>query len=344
MAEAVPNYTLAQIAEALGGELIGDPDLVIQRPVPAGYPDPEGITFTESDHYSMHIRNKPCGAAIVKQKDPELPIHQIVVDQPRAAFMRVLEMFECPSHPAEGVHPTAVVSPDAELGEQVSIGAHCSVGASKIGDCVVIHSGARVSDRCSIGEKSVIHANAVLYSDTVLGSGCIIHSGAVIGSDGFGYHFDGQQQVKIAQVGRVVLGDDVEIGAQSTIDRATCGDTVIKRGTKIDNLVQIGHNVTIGEHCVIASQCGIGGSSKLGNRVTMGGQAGVSDHVTICDDVTLAARTGVAGSIDKPGVYIGYPEMPIGMGMRVLASLKELPSLLKRVKSLERDRKPGGDS
>lgn len=344
MAEAVPNYTLGELASALDGQLIGDAGYVIKRPVPAGYGDPEGITFTESDFYSDHIQKSPCGAALVKEHNPNLNLNQIIVESPRSSFMKVLKMFECHPEVDLGVHPTAVVSIDAELGEGVSIGAHCVVGASQIGDGAVIHAGARIGDGCKIGANSVIHPNAVLYSDSMLGVGCVIHSGAVIGSDGFGYYFDGQRQVKIVQVGRVVLGDEVEIGAQSTIDRATCGETVISRGTKIDNLVQIGHNVTIGEHCVIAAQCGIGGSTKIGNRVTIGGQAGISDHVAICDDVTLAARTGVAGNIDKPGVYIGYPEMPIGMGMRVLASLKELPSLLKRVKNLERNKDSGTDS
>lgn len=343
MAREVPSYTLGELAEALGGRLIGDASLLIRRPVPAGNPDPNGITFTESEYYSEHIRQKPCGAAIVKEHDPELPVEQIVVEHPRMKFAEVLEMYIAPAGPEEGIHPTAVVSHEAEIGENVAIGAHCVVGAAKIGDGVTIYSGAQVGDRCEIGSGSVVHSNAVLYEDTVLGEGCVIHSGASIGTDGFGYQFDGEQQVKIAQVGRVVLGDAVEIGSRTCIDRATCGETVIGKGTKIDNLVQVGHNVIIGENCVIASQTGISGSTKIGNRVTIGGQVGIGDHIKICDDVTLAARTGVTGDIESPGAYAGYPALPIGQGMRVISGQKEIPGLLKRVRQLEK-RLSEGDS
>ncbi len=194
---------------------------------------------------------------------------------------------------------------------------------------------AYIGEGCELGEGTVVYPHAVLYRDVTTGRRCRIHAGAVLGADGFGYVWDGQRRVKIPQVGRVVLGDDVEIGANSAVDRATAGETRIGSGTKLDNLVQIGHNVRIGEHTVAAAQTGVSGSTTIGNRVTIAGQVAFSDHVEVCDDVVLGGRTAVIQNIREPGEYLGFPARPLGEAMRALSLATKLPELAARLRRLE---------
>jgi UDP-3-O-[3-hydroxymyristoyl] glucosamine N-acyltransferase len=209
---------------------------------------------------------------------------------------------------------------------------------AEIGTGSRIYSFAYVGENCRLGEGCTLYPHSVLYQDVTLGARSIIHSGAVLGADGFGYAWDGSRRVKIPQVGAVVLGDEVEIGANTTIDRATAGATVVGTGTKLDNLVQVGHNCRIGEHTVVAGLSGISGSTKIGSRNTLAGQVATADHVTVCDDVTLAGRTGVTNDIKEPGAYFGFPARPLGEAMRSLVLVSRLQDLFARVRKLEREK------
>jgi UDP-3-O-[3-hydroxymyristoyl] glucosamine N-acyltransferase len=237
----------------------------------------------------------------------------------------------------EGVHPTAVVDPSAKIDPAAFVGAFAVI---ERGAC--IEAGARVFPFCYVGENCVVGSEAtlnpgvVLYQDVCIGARSIIHGGVVIGGDGFGFVWDGKRRIKVPHVGGVKIGDDVEIGAGTTIDRGTAGDTTIGRGTKLDNLVQIAHNVRIGEDSVIAAQNGISGSCTIGNRVVMGGQGALSDHATLVDDVTFGGRTGSSQDILEPGTYFGTPARPIQEAMRSYLLVPKLPELMSRLRTLEK--------
>jgi UDP-3-O-[3-hydroxymyristoyl] glucosamine N-acyltransferase len=239
--------------------------------------------------------------------------------------------------PAPGVHPTACVGRDVTLGSGVHIGPNAVVkdGAS-IGDRTVVDAGAVIGERVIVGADCVVHSNATLYRDIRLADRVIVHSGTVIGSDGFGYVQDGKTRVKIPQVGTVVVEDDVEIGANVAIDRSTLGATVIGRGTKIDNLVQIAHNVVIGEHTVVCGLTGISGSVTIGDNVTLAGQVGLADHVAIGSNATIGAQSGVTKDLPGDQYYLGSPAVPIGQASRQYAVIANLPELSKRVRELEK--------
>jgi UDP-3-O-[3-hydroxymyristoyl] glucosamine N-acyltransferase len=338
MENEVKGWRLSELASAVGGEMEGAADPWIARPVPAGSDDPEGITFAESKRYLERVIASDVGAVLIARDAPDIPKPAIRVDSPRAAFGTILHLAQRPLDLTMGIHPTAVVSPEARVAASAAIGALCVVEGS-----VAIGAGARIFPLCYVGRGCVLAENVTLYpgvvlvQDVVIGPGSTIHSGAVLGSDGFGYSEDQGVRRKIPQVGRVVVGPDVEIGANACIDRATCGETVIGRGTKIDNLVQIGHNVSIGQDTVLAGQAGVSGSAQIGDRVLVGGQVAITDHAHIVSDVRLAGRTGVMGDITEPGQYFGTPPTRPGEAMRQLASLAKLPELIKRVRQLEEE-------
>jgi UDP-3-O-[3-hydroxymyristoyl] glucosamine N-acyltransferase len=261
----------------------------------------------------------------------------IRVERVKLAFIRALELFAPGEGPAPGVHPTAVIGEGVSLGEGVRVGAFAVIGdGARLGERTIIDAHAVLGEQVETGPDCRVRPHAVLYPRTVLGARVTVHSGAVIGADGYGYEWDGRRHRKVPQIGRVRLCDDVEVGANSTIDRATTGETVIGPGTKIDNLVQIGHNVRTGAHCLIISQTGIAGSAKLGNGVVLAGQVGVKDHIEIGDGVQAAGKSGVWGS-QPPGVVIsGHPARPHREQVRIEAALGKLPELMRRVRELER--------
>jgi UDP-3-O-[3-hydroxymyristoyl] glucosamine N-acyltransferase len=261
----------------------------------------------------------------------------IKVDSPRVAFGMLLALSARPLPLQAGIHETALISPLAEVHESASVGPYVVVEAgAKIGAGARVYPFCYVGEGCSIGEKAVLYPNVTLYQDVEVGARAIIHSSAVLGADGFGFVWDGKRRIKVPQVGRVLIGDDAEIGAASTIDRATAGSTVIGRGTKIDNLVQVGHNVRIGEDGVIAGQSGISGSCVVGDRFVMAGQCALSDHATITDDVTFAGRTATSKDITEPGVYFGVPAKPAQEGLRAFMLQPKLPEMFARIKKLEK--------
>jgi UDP-3-O-[3-hydroxymyristoyl] glucosamine N-acyltransferase len=261
------------------------------------------------------------------------------VDRPRQAFGRLLALFHRPLPIESGIHPSAIVSSDAKVSPTASIGAYVVVeSGATIGEKSKIYPFAYIGEGCKLGEAVTVYPHAVLYQDIEIGDRSIVHAGAILGADGFGFVWDGPKRtrkIKVPQVGRVVIGPDVEIGALTAVDRATAGETVLHEGVKLDNLVQIGHNCVIGEHSVIAGQTAVGGSSVVGKRDEIGGQVAINDHVVVGDDIILAGRTGVTKDLPDTGVYWGVPAVPIITAKRVSALTAKLPDMYKRIKDLE---------
>ncbi len=326
---------LRDIARVLDGEISGEPELDIKGV--AGIEDArEGdITYVADKKSIPFAQKSPASCVLVKDFIPELKMTQLAVPDPRYAFAVLLGHFYEGPRLQAGVHDLAFVSDEASLGPEVSVGAFAYVsGGARIGARTVLYPGVFVGEGSSIGEDCLIYPNAVIREGVSVGDRVIVHAGAVIGSDGFGYVMRENKHFKIPQGGGVTIGDDVEIGACTTIDRATTGSTVIGNGTKIDNLVQIAHNVKIGENSILVSQVGIAGSTNIGSNVIIGGQAGITDHVNIADGTILAARSGVMSDLKK-GVYGGAPAAPRREFMRVMSYLYKLPELNGRIKELE---------
>ena len=333
------SWTLGEIAELLGGLLDGPSELLISRPVPAGSSDPHGITFAESAEYLAKITDTMVGAVLVPKGTPSLVVASIQVDHPREAFGRLLALFHRPLPIEQGIHSTAVVSPLATISPSASIGPYAVVEKfAVIGDNCRIYPFAYIGESCHLDNGVTVFPHAVLYQEVQVGERSIVHAGAVLGADGFGFVWDGRERkrrMKVPQVGRVIIGSDVEIGALTAIDRATAGETEIFEGVKLDNLVQVGHNCTIGEHTVIAGQTAVGGSSHVGKRNDIGGQVAINDHVEMGDDIILAGRTGVTKDLLEAGVYWGVPAIPIVTAKRVSALTLKLPEMYRRMKDLE---------
>ncbi len=326
---------LRDIARVLDGEISGEPELDIKGV--AGIEDArEGDITYVADKKSIPLAKKsPASCVLVKDFIPELKITQLAVPDPRYAFAVLLGHFYEAPRPQAGVHDLAFVSDEASLAPEVSVGAFAYIsGGASIGVRTVLYPGVFVGEGSSIGEDCLIYPNVVIREGVSVGDRVIVHAGAVIGSDGFGYVMHEKKHFKIPQVGGVTIGDDVEIGACTTIDRATTGSTVIGKGTKIDNHVQIAHNVKIGENSILVSQVGIAGSTNIGSNVMLGGQAGITDHVNIADGTILAARSGVMSDL-KRGIYSGAPAVPRREFMRVVSYLYKLPELNERIKELE---------
>lgn len=332
------GWTLEHIGQLLGAEVRGPAGLVVRRPVPAGSDDPEGVTFAESAKYLETVLASKVGAVIVAKDAEPFDKPALLVDVPRLAFFTLLSLSERKATNARGVHPTAVIDPSATVSASANIGPYVVVaGDAVIADHVEVFPFCFIGPGCRIGEGARIMPGVVLLQDVVLGARAIVHSGAVLGADGFGFVWDGTRRVKVPQAGGVEIGTDVEIGANSAIDRATSGATVVGDDVKIDNLVQVGHNAAIGAHTVLAALVGVAGSVTLGERVMAGGQSGFADHLTVGDDVVLAGRTGLFGDLLEPGEYFGLPPKPIGKAMRVIALQQKLPELVARIRALEEE-------
>jgi UDP-3-O-[3-hydroxymyristoyl] glucosamine N-acyltransferase len=330
-------FTAAEIAAHIQGEVVGDANLAL-----TGFASAEGaktgdLTFAENDYYFTRAEQGAASAILVPVEFSQSAKTLIRVRNPRVAFARVLPLFfPPPTYPA-GVHPSTVIAPDAVVDPSASIGPLCVIGAgAHVGPRSVIGGGCQIGERCEVGEDCHVWPRVTLYPGVRLGHRVIIHSGTVVGSDGFGYVFDEGRHIKIPQVGTVVIQDDVEIGANVTIDRGALGPTVIGRGTKIDNLVQVGHNVVIGEHTVLVAQVGIAGSTRLGNHVTLGGQVGVAGHLKLGNEVTVAAQSGVMHHIPDGEKWLGSPARPDRQTKRQLIALQQLPELLRRVSEMEK--------
>lgn len=333
----LPTRTLKELAVYLGGTVQGDGNLAVNGLAPLENAGPDKITFLANPKYATKVADTGAGAVLMAPGGERYGRNVIEVANPYLGFAKLLTLFYTQPHPPLGVLPGANVGSQVTLGENVSIYPGACIGSNvTIGNGTVVHSGAVVYDGAVIGDNCVIHANVVIRDRCRIGRRCIIQPGAVIGSDGFGYAPDGRSYYRIPQIGIVVLEDDVEVGANCCIDRAALEVTLIKRGTKLDNLVQIAHNCQIGEDCMIVSQVGISGSTKIGNHVTLAGQVGVAGHLTIGDNVMVGAQSGVPGSLAANAGYSGTPAMPHKDWLRAMAVVPRLPELKKTVNALEK--------
>jgi UDP-3-O-[3-hydroxymyristoyl] glucosamine N-acyltransferase len=326
---------LKDLASMLGGEIIGDPEIEIQGAAGIHEVKQGEITFLSDMKLMRECAGSNASCVIVKHFIPGIDKTQVVVKNPLYAFARVLEHFFTAPVQHLGISSDAFISEKARIGKDVSIFPFAFISDNvAIGDNTVIHPGVFLGNDTVVGAQCVLYPNVTVREKVTLGNRVIIHSGSVIGSDGFGYVFEDGRHHKIPQVGGVIIGDDVEIGACVTIDRATTGNTTIGSGSKIDNLVQIAHNVWIGENAIIVAQVGIAGSTEIGNFVVLGGQVGVADHSRIDDGTMIGAQSGVFGHVSK-GVYSGFPLMPHRDWLKASALLARLPELSKRIKELE---------
>lgn len=322
----------------LNGKVEGDSTLPIHALAKIEDAGPHDLSFIANPKYARFLDESKAGAILVSAGLKRRSGTVIVVDNPYLSFVKLLEVFFPEVREvAVGVHKSAVVDSSATLGEDVAIGACCVIEAGAVvGAGTTIYPNTHVGRDVKIGEFCIIYSNVSLRYGVQLGNKVVIQNGAVIGSDGFGFAAETESFRKIPQVGIVIIEDDVEIGANTTIDRATLGQTKIGRGTKIDNLCQIAHNVTIGEHCVLAAQTGIAGSTTIGNRCQLGGQVGIVGHLKIGDGAMFAAQTGVSNNVAAGVIVSGSPSRPIAQWKRIEASLNRLPDLLKRVRELEK--------
>jgi len=321
---------LKEIAKILGGRLIGK-DLEINGVASIDDAKEGEITFSLD---GKGIKNIKASAIILKELTTEIDIPVILLDNPKLAFSKLLSIFSPQKHP-RGISEKASIGKDTKIGKDVAIREFAVIEDSvKIGDGVIIYPMVYIGRDVVIGKEAIIYPGSIIMN-AIIGNRVIIHSGCVIGSDGFGYIQDNGRSIKIPHRGGVIIGDDVEIGANTTIDRGTIENTIIGEGTKIDNLVQIGHNCIIGKNCIIVALVGISGSSIIGDNVTIAGQAGVSDHIRIGKNVTIAARSGVTKDIPDGLVVSGFPAREHNEEKRLYGLIHRLPQLIERVRRLE---------
>lgn len=334
--------SLSQIASTLGVPLPDGADRPITGMAMLDEAGPDELAFMGSEAYAKAFSATRAGAVIVARK-LKLPEHRpasvvLPVDDADLASAKVLDLFAPPVPQPRGIDPTARIDASAQLDDGVAVAAYVVIGSgARIGRGTVLHAGVVVGDDVVIGESCQIYANVVLRERITLGDRVIINAGSVIGTDGFGYRWDGQKHVKIPQIGTVVIEDDVELGSCVCIDRAKFSATRVGRGTKIDNLVQIGHNVRIGPNCIITGQAGIAGSATIGAGVVLGGQSAVRDHISMGDGAMLAACSGVMEDVPPKTVVSGLPALPHRQSLREQAALRRLPDLVVQMRKLQEE-------
>ncbi len=333
------GYTLSELQARLGGEAIDDTGQRYTNVASLGQASDTEISFVASEKYLEVARASRAGALLIPPSLADrLSMPRLAVANPHAAFARAAALFH-PEPPAEaGIHPSAVIGEGAVIAPEASIGPNVVIGAgSRIGAHTRIAAGAAVGAGVAIGADCRLYPNVCVYDACVIGDRVILHAGCVIGSDGFGLAREGERWLKVPQVGRVVVGDDVEIGANTTVDRGALEDTLIGAGAKIDNLVQIAHNVQIGEHTAIAGCAGIAGSTRIGRHCLIGGAAMILGHIEIGDGVTVSGASFIGKSIKEPGVYTStQPQMPHAEWLRNAAQLRHLADMRERIRTLER--------
>jgi|KBSSwiStaDraftv2_1062776.scaffolds.fasta_scaffold548893_2 UDP-3-O-[3-hydroxymyristoyl] glucosamine N-acyltransferase len=334
------RLTLRQIVEQLGGEAVGEVVEPLTGVATLDSAGPRQIAFLANPRYRSRLASTRAGAVILGPGDRDAAaIPRIVADNPYAYYARTVTLFH-PEKPAQpGVHPSAQLHADADVSANAEIGPHAVIGpGARIGDGVRIGAGTVVGAGVSIGAGTRLHARVTIYDGCTIGERCVLHSGAVIGADGFGMARSEGRWIKIPQVGAVVIGDDVEVGANTCIDRGALDDTVIEEGVKLDNQIQVGHNCRIGAHTVIAGCTGIAGSVTVGKHCMIGGAVGIVGHTTICDHVSLSAMTLVTKSITRPGTYSSaMPFMPHSEWLRNAVHLRRLDALAARVARIPGD-------
>jgi UDP-3-O-[3-hydroxymyristoyl] glucosamine N-acyltransferase len=330
------SVTLAEIHRLVGGELHGDGAIAISALAGLAEAGPGALSFVAHDKALKTSATPRAGALLVHRHLAEFSVPHIVVANPQLAFAQVAQRYFVRPAPPRGIAAEAIQSAGVRIGPDPSIWPFVTLGDRvTVGARVTLYPGVFVGADSTIGDDTILYPNVVVREGCTIGARVIVHSGTVIGADGFGYvQHEGRHQ-KIPQLGGVVIEDDVELGANVTIDRATLGQTVIKRGTKVDNLVQIAHNVTIGEHSIVVAQVGIAGSTTVGHHVMIGGQAGLADHIQVGDQVMIAARAGVNRSLEPNQIVSGAPVMPHETWMKAQAVIPRLPELRQLVRNLE---------
>jgi len=340
------SFPLGEIARHLGGCLTGDPEILIEGISPLEDAGPRHLSFVTHARYVPLLAECKAAALIVPSSYEDLKFPLLICDRPYLALAKAAQLFAEPVRLAAGIHPSAQIEEGVSLGSQVAIGQLVHIGSgSSIGSGTSVFGGAYLGRNVRIGESSLIYPNVVIMDDCVIGDRVVIHSGTVIGSDGFGYAQDEVgQHIKIPQIGTVQIDDDVEIGANCTIDRATFGRTWIQEGCKIDNLVQIGHNVIVGKYSILVSQVGVSGSTQIGCHVVLAGQVGVVGHIKIGDGARVGAKSGVSNSVEAKEDVSGIPAVPHKEWLRNSAHIRrlsqyraELRQLKKKVERLERN-------
>jgi UDP-3-O-[3-hydroxymyristoyl] glucosamine N-acyltransferase len=332
------NMKTSDIAQLVSGRLIGDPDLVINGAAGLDEAGQSDISFVFNPKYVKHLSKSKAGVLLLSEEVAACKATQIIVKNPHLAFAQVLTIIEKEIRPsfAPGIHPKAVVAADVKIAKDVYIGPGVVIEPeATIGETSHIGANSYIGHGSRIGKNTHIYPNVTIRENVKVGNNVIIHPGAVLGSDGFGFVPSQAGHFKVPQIGSIEVCDDVEIGANVSIDRATTGKTKIGKGTKIDNLVQIAHNVKIGEHCFIVAQVGIAGSTVLGDFVTIAGQAGVSGHLKIGDGVTIAGQAAVIGDVPAREIVSGYPARPHREAMKVYALSQKLPELFDEVKDIK---------
>lgn len=334
------EITAAQIAEYLEGEITGDPSVIVSKLSKIEEGTPGSISFLANPKYNHYIYSTNASVVIVnKTFKPEGAVKAtlIRVEDAYKTFSKLLEYANQVKLMKSGIEQPSVISDGVTYGENLYLGSFCYIGKNtKIGNNVKIYPNSFIGDNVEIGDNTILFAGARVYSETIIGKNCVIHSGTIVGSDGFGFapSEDGSY-IKVPQIGNVVIEDDVEIGACTTIDRATMGSTIIRKGVKLDNQIQIAHNVEIGEHTVIASQTGIAGSTKIGHHCQIGGQVGIVGHITIGNNVRIQAQTGVGKNIGDNEKIQGSPAMAYNDFSKSYVHFKNLPKIVKDLEKLK---------
>jgi UDP-3-O-[3-hydroxymyristoyl] glucosamine N-acyltransferase len=333
------TFRLGDIAARLGGELLGRAETEIRRIATLESAGPGDLSFLTHPRYRSQLRRTQASAVILARAEQDATaLPRIVCDDPYLYYARAAQLLEVEARPAPGVHPSAVVEPGAAIAASATVGPFCHIGAgARLGEGVIVGANCSIGEQVRIGDESRLHASVILYPRSILGKRTLVHSGAVIGADGFGMAQDKGRWVKIPQTGRVVIGDDVEIGANTTIDRGALDDTVIEEGVKLDNQIQIGHNVRVGAHTIMAACVGIAGSARIGSYCAIGGGARIWGHIEIADHVNISATAEVMKSITRPGTYTGVlPAAESREWAKMVAHLRGIDAIVGRVREIER--------
>ena len=335
------KFTASQIAGILEGELEGNPDIAVDRLAKIEEGEQGSLTFLANPKYTQHIYTTKSSITIVNKDfvaEHDLSTTLIKVDDAYESFSKLLEYYNQVKNNKTGIESPSFISASTTYGEDCYIGAFAYIGENVVlGDKVKIYPNVYVGDNVRLGDNVIVFAGAKIYSESVIGNNCVIHSGVIVGSDGFGFTPNAEGEYKkVPQTGNVIIEDNVDIGAGTTIDRATLGSTIIRKGVKLDNQIQIAHNVEIGEHTVIAAQTGVAGSTKIGKHCMIGGQVGIVGHITIGDNVRIQAQSGIGRNIKTGEVIQGSPALTYGDYNKSYVHFKNLPKIINRINEIEK--------
>lgn len=337
------EFTAGMIARILNGTVEGDPETKLNTVARIEEGQPGALSFLSNPKYEPHIYTTGASAVLVRHDfapAKEVKATLIRVDDPYQALARLLAFYEQARPARKGIHPTAVIDDKASVGRDVFIGAYAVISENTVvGDGCSLHPQVFIGENVRIGKNCTLHPGVKVYRDCVIGNDCILHAGAVVGADGFGFApVTDSNFMKIPQIGNVILEDNVEIGSNTCIDRATMGSTIIRRGVKLDNLIQVGHNVEIGENTVIAAQSGLAGSTRVGRNCMFGGQVGLAGHLSIADGVKIGAQSGIMSTVtEENAILLGYPATDSRQFLRSVAYIRKLPELSSRIDNLSKE-------